>query len=58
MADPDFQIAGEGGRHPDPEIREEGRQSQKFFFRPFGPQFGLKIRGTRPPQAPAPDPQL
>ena len=30
---------GEGGGHPDPEIRWSG------FFRPFGPQFGLRIRG-------------
>ena len=30
---------GEGGGHPDPEIRWGG------FFRPFGPQFGLRIRG-------------
>ena len=38
--------AGEGGGgagHPEPEIRE-GR-SPKQLFRPFGPQFGLKIRG-------------
>ena len=26
-----------------------GRRSQKNFFRPFGPQFGLKIRGGGPP---------
>ena len=32
-----------GGGHPDPEIRGGGR-SQKNFFRPLGPQFGLKIR--------------
>ena len=25
-----------------------GKQSQKFSFRPFGPQFGLKIRGLSP----------
>ena len=30
---------GGGGGHPDPEIRWGG------FFRPFGPQFGLRIRG-------------
>ena len=41
--DPDLQIRGRG--HPDPEIR--GRRSQKNFFRPFGPQFGLKIRAPR-----------
>jgi len=35
--------AGGGGGHPDPQIR--GRRSPKIFFRPFVPQFGLKIRG-------------
>ena len=34
---------GRGGCHPDPEIT--GARIQKNFFRPFGPQFGLKIRG-------------
>ena len=32
-----------GAGHPGPEIR--GGQSQKNFFLPFGPQFGLKIGG-------------
>ena len=45
MTDPDLQIRGEPG-HPGPEIRGGG--SQKTFFRPFGPQFGLKIRGPSP----------
>ena len=31
-----------GGSHPDPEIRGGGLK--KFFFWPFGAQFGLKIR--------------
>ena len=36
---------GGGGRgHPGPEIGEGGR-SQKFFFPPFGPQFGLEKEG-------------
>ena len=44
MADPDLQIrGGGGGSHLDPEKR--GGQSQKNFFQPFEPQFGLKIRG-------------
>ena len=50
---PHLQIGG-GGGNSDPEIRE-GRVSPKNFFRPFGPQFGLKIRaggGGRAPQAP------
>ena len=45
VADPDLQIKGTegvgGGSHPDPEIR--GGVS-KIFFRPFGLQFGLKIK--------------
>ena len=51
VADPYLQMGGGGGRgkpgHPDPEIG--GRRSQKNFFGPFGPQFGLKIRRGRPP---------
>ena len=44
VADPDLQIGGRGGGHPDPEIR--GKPGlKKIFFRPYGPQFGLKIRG-------------
>ena len=50
VADPDLQLSGEGwkvwGGHPEPEI---GGWSQKQFFRPFGPQFGLKIRGDQAP---------
>ena len=38
---------GEGG-HPDPEIWGGG-SLKKSFFRSFGPQFGLKIRGAGPP---------
>ena len=34
---------GGGGGYPDPELREA--RSPKNFFLPFGPQFGLKIRG-------------
>ena len=58
MADPDLQIK-EGGGHLDPEIRGEGARPQKNFFPPFGPHFGLKIRGGgRAPQAPPLDPPL
>ena len=51
MTDPDLQIREEPG-HPGPEIRGGGG-SQKTFFRPFGPQFGLKIRGPSPGSATA-----
>ena len=47
MPDPYFEIRG-GPGHPDPEIRWEGGRSPNFF-RPFGPQFGLKLRGAVPP---------
>ena len=47
MADPDLQIiAGPG--HPALEIGGSGAVS-KNFFRPFGPQFDLKIRGRPRP---------
>ena len=47
VADPDLQIrGGGGGEKPNPEIRG-GARSKKHFFRPFRPQFGLKIRGAR-----------
>ena len=46
VADPDLQIR-EGGGHPHPEIREEPGLNKKFF-RPFGPKFGLKVRGALP----------
>ena len=52
MTDPDLQIRGEPG-HPGPEIRGGGGGSQKTFFRPFGPQFDLKIRGPSPGSATA-----
>ena len=46
--DQDLQIRGAPG-HPDREISWGGGRSQKNFFRPFEPQFGLKIRGAAPP---------
>ena len=52
VADPDLQIRGRGG-HPDPEIKGGG-WSQKNLFRPFGPQFGLKIRGAAGPPGTSP----
>ena len=56
MADPDLQIR-EGGGHPDPEIREEPGLN-KIFFLPFGPQFGLKVRGALPLDPPLTDVRL
>ena len=45
---PDLQIRGEPS-HPDPEITGGGRGGwgglKKKMFQPFGPQFGLTIRG-------------
>ena len=48
MSATDLQIrggGGGGGGRPDPEIRGRGPGLKKCFFRPFGPQFGQKIRG-------------
>ena len=50
MADPDLQKRGGG--------RGGAVCKKKFFFRPFGSQFGLNIRGARAPQAPPLDPPL
>ena len=42
---------------PDLQIRVGGGGLQKKCFRPFGPQFGLKIRGRPGPLGPrAPEP--
>ena len=58
VADPDLQGRwGGGGAVIQTEIGG-GVRTKKFFFRPFGPQFGLKIRGGRAPRAPPPDPPL
>ena len=47
MADPYLQIREGGGGHPYPEIRGEAGL-KIFFFQPFGPQFGLKLRRGPP----------
>ena len=47
VAVPDLQIRG-GGQSSRP-WDKGGGGLQKDFFRPFGPQFGLKIRGAGPP---------
>ena len=51
VADPDFQIRGARSFRPcDSGGGGGGRgRSQKKIFRPFGTQFGLKIRGRAPP---------
>ena len=58
MPDLDLEIRGPRSSRP----LEKGRPSlQKNFFRPVGPQFGLKIRGEgggRVPWAPPLDPPL
>ena len=55
MADPDLQIRGGGPDHPDPEIGSGGGAVLINFFRPFGPQFGAKIReGGAGPPGPSP----
>ena len=53
VADPDLLIRG-GGSHSDPKISGRGGSLKKIFFWPFGPQFGLKIRGR--PGVPGPYP--
>ena len=40
VTDPDLQMGGGGGVHPDPRIRGGGLP--KKFFRFFGPHFGRK----------------
>ena len=49
MADPEPSEKGGGAGHPDPEMGGRGGL-QKNTFRPFGPQFGLKIREGVPPE--------
>ena len=49
---------GGGGRSSRPWDKERGAVLKKIFFRPFGPQLGLKIRGGRAPRAPPLDPPL
>ena len=56
VADPDLQIRKEGD-HRHPEIRKEPGLN-KFFFLPFGPQFGLKVRGALPLDPPLTDVRL
>ena len=59
--DPDLQIK-RGPGHPDRDIRSRGGGGKaglkKIFLRPFGHQFGLKIRGGQAPLAPPLNPPL
>ena len=49
-ADPYLQIRREeGGGGVMHTLRKVGGVSKKKFFRPFGPQFGPKIRGSLDP---------
>ena len=49
---------GRGGRGRQRTCNDEGggAVSQKIFFGPSGPQFGLKIRGNPGPLGPSPEP--
>ena len=60
MPVPDLEIRG-GGWSSRPLDKGEGPVSKKTFFRPFGPQVGLKIRwggGGPGPRTPPLDPPL
>ena len=45
MAEPDLQIRGARSSRPSDKGEWGGGRSQKCFFRPFGPQSGLKHKG-------------
>ena len=52
MGDPDLQMevgGGEGWGAIIQTLQYGGAWSQKIFFQPFRPQFGLKIRGGAAP---------
>ena len=53
VANADLQIRGEGGGVIQPwDKGGRGRPSPKDFFRPYGPQFGLKTKGGVGPPGP------
>ena len=55
VPDPDRKIrGGRGARSSRPFDKGGGAASKKDFFRPFGLQFGLKIRGGAGPPGPLP----
>ena len=46
VAGPSDKVGGRRSGHPDPEISGgESGGGLRIFFRPFGPQFGLRIWG-------------
>ena len=51
VPDADLEIRGGGGMAVIQTFRKGAPGLQRNFFRPFGPQFGLKIRG---PPLPSP----
>jgi len=48
VPDPDLEVRNGRSFRPLDKGRGVGGRSPKKFFRPLGPQFGLKIRGTPP----------
>ena len=53
VADPDLQMGGGGGSHPDPDI-SRGDSLKKIYFQPLRHQFFLKIIGGPGPPGPSP----
>ena len=49
-------VHASSGPRPSDKGGGDGGRSQKKCFRPFGPQFGLKIRGRPGPPGPFLDP--
>ena len=52
VADPDLQVRR--GQSSRPRDKEGGSGLQNNFFQPFGPQFGLKIKGGQALLGPSP----
>ena len=55
---PSDKRGGGGAGHPDTEIIGGGGLGLKKTFSPFGPQFGLIIRGKPGPPGPSPGPAI
>ena len=54
VPDPDLEIRGGGGERSSRPLDKGGPGLPKNFFRPFGPQFGPKLRGGAAPPGPTP----